>query len=478
MSASDQRADVVLVGTGFASTFFLHRWLKSAPPKARVVVFERGQQRTTAWRLERKYHLFDLARKSYDNETPDKEWVFTMALGGSSNCWWACTPRFLPEDFELHTRYGVGVDWPIGYDDLEAYYVEAERLMAVGGGRVPWAMSAPYPSPPHRMCTPGKRLAAAAPEHWFPQPTARASSPQPGRKVCCNNGVCHLCPIDAKFTISGAMASPYRDPRVELRTGAEVLSVDTGAGQATGVAWRRVGEEAVHHTRADLVGLGANALFNGHLLVRSGLTEGGAGTRLHEQAGVYVVADLSGVEGFDGGTSISALGYPLYAGAHRRTRAAAHIEVRNSPPHLRDLPGRWRERLVLKVVFEDHPSEASRVVPSASDPSRPRVRWAGRSPQTQAGLDQVTTLLDEVLKPLPVEGLDVLEIDPTEAHIIGTARMGRSPQSSVVDASLRHHRLRNLLVLGSSAFPSAPPANPTLTLCATVLRAADKLGAP
>jgi len=53
--------------------------------------------------------------------------------------------------------------------------------------------------------------------------------------------------------------------------------------------------------------------------------------------------------------------------------------------------------------------------------------------------------------------------------------MGRDPKTSVVDADLRHHRVRNLLVLGSSTFPTCPPANPTLTLAALSLRAARRL---
>ena len=40
-----------------------------------------------------------------------------------------------------------------------------------------------------------------------------------------------------------------------------------------------------------------------------------------------------------------------------------------------------------------------------------------------------------------------------------------------------HHRLRNLVVLGGSMFPTAPPANPTLTLAALALRSGAAIGA-
>jgi len=53
--------------------------------------------------------------------------------------------------------------------------------------------------------------------------------------------------------------------------------------------------------------------------------------------------------------------------------------------------------------------------------------------------------------------------------------MGNDPESSVVDRHLVHHQVRNLMVLGGSAFPTCSPANPTLTLSALSLWAAQAL---
>ena len=53
--------------------------------------------------------------------------------------------------------------------------------------------------------------------------------------------------------------------------------------------------------------------------------------------------------------------------------------------------------------------------------------------------------------------------------------MGNDPATSVVDRNLVPHRIRNLAVLGSGAFPCATPANPTLTLAALSLRAAEAM---
>ncbi len=57
-------------------------------------------------------------------------------------------------------------------------------------------------------------------------------------------------------------------------------------------------------------------------------------------------------------------------------------------------------------------------------------------------------------------------------HHIGTARMGHSPATSVVDRNCRVHGLRNLYVAGSAVFPTSSQANPTLTIVALALRLA------
>ena len=60
-------------------------------------------------------------------------------------------------------------------------------------------------------------------------------------------------------------------------------------------------------------------------------------------------------------------------------------------------------------------------------------------------------------------------------HHIGTARMGASSASGVVDADGKVFGLNNLYVTGSAIFPTSGQANPTLTIVAMALRLADHL---
>lgn len=90
--------------------------------------------------------------------------------------------------------------------------------------------------------------------------------------------------------------------------------------------------------------------------------------------------------------------------------------------------------------------------------------------------------LQELLKiRLEAAGVGILtegEGEPryTDAsHHIGTTRMSRDPKVGVVDPDCRVHGVANLFVAGSSVFPSASHANPTLTIVALALRLAERL---
>jgi choline dehydrogenase-like flavoprotein len=472
--------DVIIVGTGFASSFFLSGYLRKARPTERILVLERGQLDTHDWQLEgRRAGQATVsvdAGKTFVNKNPNKSWVYHPSFGGGSNCWWGQTPRMLPSDFELRTRYGIGLDWPFSYDDLEPFYTEAESAMAISGpdGEAPHPRQAPYPLPPHHLSDPDRLLQAAYPGLHFPVATARASRPVEGRGRCCATGVCSLCPVDAKFTVLNGLAHVYRDPRVVLELGADVQAVDLAAGVATGVTYGQAG--AVKTANASLVVLGANALFNPFLLMRSGIVQAKLGKGLHEQVSVIVKVDLDGVDNFQGSTSITGHGYMLYDGPHRFDRAGALIETFNIlHSGLRAERGKWRQRLNLKFIFEDLPSDDNYVTGSDENPELPETVYVGHSAYTRRAIDSLPAVLPELLAPLPVERWEVAPPNKTESHILGTTVMGNDPATSVVDRFLVHHQVRNLLVLGSGAFPVGGPANPTLTLSALSLWAAAHL---
>ncbi len=466
--------DLVVVGSSFASSFFLKKALEFLGPSSKILVLERGKHFPHAERLEKKRNKQPLgnpsAQSTYSTNS-NKVWIFDPSFGGSSNCWTGCTPRFMPSDFRLKSNYGQGSDWPISYDDLLPFYEEAEDIMQIGGpGETPWPMRKPYSQPPQVLSSVDKLLQKEYGSNYISQPTARATSPIGIRAECCTSAVCNLCPVNSKFTIDNSMTPLYDDPRIELRLESQVISLDLTGNQADGVIYLSGGEEK--KVTCDSVVLGANAIFNPHILLNSGDQSPLTGAGISEQVGRFVRVYYDGLENLGGSSIITANGFMMYDGAHRSERAGCLIESFNTP-FIRNEPGKWRQMSIFKFIYEDLPNTGNRVEKS-NDMIKPRVRYSGHSEYCQRGIDHLEEDFKRYFSFLPISGYEIdAHNQDTEFHICSTTRMGVTPDDSVVDEALIHHKFRNVIVLGSSVFPTISPANPTLTLSALSLMAAQ-----
>ena len=123
-SAADDRADVVVVGSGASGSLLA---AKLAQAGKRVVVLEAGPELT----LEDLYSSQVWARRlKWGGPVSQSSGAHPLALnfnqgwgtGGAALHHYALWLRLHPEDFELRTRFGRGLDWPITYDDLQPYY--------------------------------------------------------------------------------------------------------------------------------------------------------------------------------------------------------------------------------------------------------------------------------------------------------------------------------------------------------------------
>jgi choline dehydrogenase-like flavoprotein len=95
----------------------------------------------------------------------------------------------------------------------------------------------------------------------------------------------------------------------------------------------------------------------------------------------------------------------------------------------------------------------------------------------EAGLSAARDAHAEIFARLGATEIQHRDVAEGAGHIIGTARMGSDPTSTVVDRDLRSHDHPNLFILGSAVFPTSATANPTLTIAALSLRAADQVKA-
>ncbi len=471
--------DLIAVGTGFATTFFLKKYLSKAPATVRVLVLERGHLYPHAERIkERRGEATTYASLNQDpleaiiNNNPKKPWMFQPAFGGGSNCWYGCTPRFMPSDFQMKTLYGIAQDWPVQYNTLDPYYTEVEEAMSISGpAETPFPRNGPYPQPPHSFTTVDRLLKAKYGNLYINQPTARSSVAIPGRGVCCASATCSVCPVNAKFTIENSNLGIYDDARVELLYGAQVYSLELQGDRVRKVNFQQDGRE--HQISGEVVALGANAIFNSNILLNSGDTNPLTGKGLGEQYGTQALVYLDDLACVGGSTWVTANGYMLYDGDHRKEYAACLMEANNAP-YFRLERGKWRNVVKFRMIFEDLPDDRNYVT-TTKDPFKPAVHFRGTSDYTLRGIERMKEKLPELLSCLPVEKIDFSEPHETEAHILGTTRMSTSAKDGVIDKNLLHHQYRNLFVLGSGSFPTYTPSNPTLTLSALSLYAADQV---
>jgi choline dehydrogenase-like flavoprotein len=240
---------------------------------------------------------------------------YLRMLGGTSLHWQGTSLRLVPNDFRLRSTYGQGLDWPIGYDDLEPAYRRAEREIGVSADvedqRIfgVWFPEG-YVYPMHRMppsCVDqffdaalhGRSVALHGgryPLRVISIPQGRNSTPNPrydgGRgyeaasavgdrdsgQRCQGNSVCMpICPVQAKYTALKTLDAMSRSRYVEVRTRcvASRLLIDGDSGRISGVEYKRYAEpgspahtlEVAHGT---LVVLAANAIENATLLLASG----------------------------------------------------------------------------------------------------------------------------------------------------------------------------------------------------------------
>ncbi|ABD79418.1 GMC oxidoreductase [Saccharophagus degradans] len=472
--------DLVIVGTGFASSFFLKRYLERFPAK-RILVLELGSKLTHRWRVENRPEddysgvVSDKDyRKLINNHTPEKPWVYTPGFGGGSNCWWAVSPRLLPNDFKIKTLYGVGQDWPISYEELEPYYCDAEDIMQIAGPseHTPFPRSRSYPQPPHNFTSVDKLIKQHYPNEFYNAPCARPSLGTPNRPKCCATGVCNLCPIDSKFTVLNELSHIYQHPSVTLQTNSQVISLDHSNGVVSKAIYLDE-QDKRHEVEADLFMLGANPLFNSHILLGSNIDNANIGKGLAEHVGLGVEVNLINQSNLDGGTALTGHGYFLYDGEHRKDRAACIVETFNTP-HIRLERGKYTHRLGMKFVFEELYAPES-TVSLSSNIRIPDVHYAGHTQYLHNGVDHIKNNFEQYFGFLPIEDYEFSEILPAEGHILGTHLMGNDPSDSVVNKHGFVHGMKNLLVLGAGSFSAMSPANPSLTVSAVALKSASEL---
>jgi len=216
--------EVVIIGSGFGSLFFLQEYLKKPRP-GRILMIEWGAYKDHDWMVKNQSNSIYETENLYTHGAGERYWHYSIAFGGGTMCWWAICPRNHPNDFRLKSKYGVGVDWPFSYEDLAPYYHEAEQVMLIAGPSdlgIHYPGCGNYAQPAHRMSDIDRIMKAAQPDMHFGMPNGRLSRAVGDRSACCATSVCRWCPVDAMFTGLNSMQHVIEHPDLDICVNSKV----------------------------------------------------------------------------------------------------------------------------------------------------------------------------------------------------------------------------------------------------------------
>ncbi|HEX6571802.1 MAG TPA: GMC family oxidoreductase [Steroidobacteraceae bacterium] len=449
-------------------------------------------------------------------------WYAPM-VGGSSNHFTGNFWRFHEVDFDERSRLGAmpGTtfdDWPLTYAELEPYYTKVEWDVGVSGlaAASPFdpPRSKPYPMPPLPVKSSGvlfERGARKLGLHPFPAPMAIASVPYHDRPACQHCGFCigYGCEMRAK---SSALYTTLPDAEAtglcEIRPSSYVARIETGrAGRVTGVAYFDA-QRRERFQKARAVAVCANGAESARLLLMSadakhpdGLanSSGMVGRNLMFNTYAQVHALFEHELNEFKSVQVTRILHDFYETDPKRGfYGGGGLDARSGPMPMAwaafvPPPGkRWGaplkellEAMPRAMVIATHgtslPLASNRVDldPALEDAwGLPALRVTYRDHPDD--LVFARFLQDRGVEILQAAGaLEVWKDPVVEAvgspHLLGTARMGNDPRTSVVDRYHRAHDVPNLFVCDGSSFVTSGRGQPTMTIMALAFRAGEHI---
>lgn len=478
-------------------------------------------------------------RRSEEDATRDATFSLGRmmnAVGGSIIHYGAWLRRYHPHHFRplstwrergsAHLLPGQStlVDWPITYEELEPYYTRVEYTVGVAGNDenpfIP--RSRPYPMPPLRPFRLGELFRVVTREmdlHPHPVPVGVNSIPYDGRPAtdytAWSNGFGSY--TDEKWhpalsSVPAALATGNFD----LRTHCRVVRICTDAdGHASGVEYVDANGKR-HVQQARTVILSSYTFENIRLLLLSGDRKhpNGLGNTSGQVGKHYMTKMFAHVNGyfphtiFNRHTGPAAQGVVLddfLSAAFDSTRygflGGATLGAENqflplqiSRECLPETVSRWGETYrrhleqwqhfgVIRIQPDALPYQTHTIDldPHARDSSAlglPVVRLTYDLQANEHRLaDWMESKAEEILRAMGAtqtwRGLRFTGVG--SSHDMGGCRMGDDPATSVVNRDLAVHDTVGLYVFSGAVCPSCPGINPTLTLWALCVRAADQL---
>jgi choline dehydrogenase-like flavoprotein len=468
-------ADVCIVGSGVAGAIVAQQCVAAGMDVVMVEAGQRSNGRAFGLRvLEQIFRDYRIprmrlwhrnARYSGDDYLAPNYPLRGKALlvrGGTTLGWTGDAYRMPPEDFELQARTGQGVDWPIGYAELEAHYNEVETVLRIAGdhtdpGHPPRGKSFPNaPAPFHKR------------DNVFLAEFARHDI-----------GAMHHNVAQAKdgsiFTGDELIDELERKPNFRLLVSTVAKKIEcTSAAVAKSVHCVDTASGAETKIAAQSIVVCANGIESPNLLHVSknqwwpdglGNHSGHLGCHLTTHGGVAIGGRPRGLHYFDGPLAATAATRNFDSAAEQREGTFLLI---------------WRPAptgfVFLNAIFEHFSAQENTVKPTADltrfGTPKAKIEFDAGA-QFIARRNEIAERLEQMATTM---GFKVtIRRQYFLAHHMCTTRMSTDPSQGVLDAELRVHSMENLYVCGGSSFASGGAANPTVTVAALAHRLGNRL---
>ena len=521
--ASHDIADVLVIGAGASGSAFT--WSLSQAG-IKVVCLEQGgwvprdafpatNPDSMLW-TQTDFHADPNVRRlpeDYpvnDSETPIAPLMYN-AVGGSTIHWGSHIPRFHPSDFRVRTLDGVADDWPLTYHELEPYYDLNDVMTGVSGlkGDPAYPPKSDRPCPPLSIHPGGRLLAQAFDKlgwHWWASDTAVSSVTYDSREPDTGGYLRSMASSDINYWPKCLEMGATLVAHARVRE----ITVDP-SGRARGALYYDESGD-LREQRARVVVMACNGVGTPRLLLNStsslfpdGLSNatGLVGKNLmHHPCGMVVgfFDEELPADGFPprGSTMLSqefyetdpsrdfVRGYNLQIISPNDAPLATALGGLLGDPvpwgsgHHREFRERHGRAIGMTVMTEDLPEEHNRVTldPVLTDGHgipAPKIQYTV-SENTSRMLDHGVQRATEALEAAGARKVMSSHLRRNAGwHLLGTARMGDDPESSVVDRWGRSHQVPNLFIIDGSNFVTGACINPTTTIQALALRTADYL---
>ena len=448
-------------------------------------------------------------------------WWRSYQMGGRSILWGRQSYRWSDYDFEANLKDGIAIDWPIRYKDLQDWYTYVEKHAGISGSAegLPHLPDGHFLPPMDLNCV-EKDVAARIKEHWkgqrhlFIGRVANLTSAIPGRTQCQFRNRCwEGCPFGGYFSTQSSTLPPaLATGKLTVRPWSIVTQVlyDKDKKRATGVEVLDAETNKTYTFHSKIVFVNASALNSAWVLMNSatriwpdglGSSSGELGHNVMDHH--YMLGAQGSVEGHEdkyyygrrangfyiprfanlyGDKRDFLRGYGFQGSASRQnwSHDVAEMNIGKDYKEALTEPGHWQ--IGATGFGEVLPYHENRISLSKTV----KDKWGLPVLAMDAELkDNELKMRKDIVKELVamfeaggVKNITTWDDSDKYAigqgiHEMGTARMGRDPKTSVLNAHNQVWDAPNVFVTDGAAMVSSACQNPSLTYMALTARAAD-----